>query len=306
MAYDPFVHTNVAEKGDDILEKEAADRLAGTPNLQITSELLTHLRALGLPWWTPESLREVFTATMRLRALDQRPDIRQKITTVLAGTPPKAARKMTPDFQASLIDQVIDSGDVDARTFEEAFDPDTLVVYMDAKVFWWRFRDSMPWEEDSEPHQRLIAKLVESLLKNRGSHGGKALGSILTPWEVLSAIPAKIWHERIPLDTRVQVHEAMLALERDKPKEAFHAKRVIEIATPDIITAHIQLVDLAGLIDLAEQRMGFQKPAPVVEEPAKPNGNGDATTPATAASSPPADEVERALESLTDPDAPKA
>src|SRR5260221_8890254 len=112
-----------APKTDLKLEEEAAAHLAGSPTLQLMTELLTRLRDLAFPWWTPDHLRVAHPATERMKWFAARPDVRQRITTELTGLAPKAARNKTPEFQADLIDSVIDSGDITVDTFERAFEP---------------------------------------------------------------------------------------------------------------------------------------------------------------------------------------
>ncbi len=115
-------------KSDLKLEEEAANHLSSSPPLQLMTELYTRLRDLAFPWWTPEHLRTAHTASERMKWFAARPDIRQTITTQLTGLAPKAARNKTPEFQADLIDSVIDSGDIGIETFERAFDPSDIMI----------------------------------------------------------------------------------------------------------------------------------------------------------------------------------
>src|SRR5690349_7110830 len=112
QAVRPLDHQDPDRKTDETLRNEARAHPAATPSLQLVAELLTRLRVLELPWWTPEMRRERWTATERMRWYRARPDLRQRITSALTGLAPKAARKKTPDFQGSLLDSVIDEGDV--------------------------------------------------------------------------------------------------------------------------------------------------------------------------------------------------
>src|SRR5690349_14038197 len=116
----PFEHQDAERKSDETLRQEGRAHLNATPALQLVAELLIKLRALDLPWWTPEALRARWPAVERMRWYRARPDLRQQITTALTGLAPKAARKKAPEFQGGLIDAVLDEGDVAARTFEHA------------------------------------------------------------------------------------------------------------------------------------------------------------------------------------------
>ncbi|NUO51477.1 MAG: hypothetical protein HOV80_21695, partial [Polyangiaceae bacterium] len=124
---------------DDRLSSEAAQHLGRHPALQLIAELLTRLREVGFPWWTAEHLRGAYPAAERMRWLVRRPDIRQRITTQLTGLAPRAARNKTPEFQASLIDSVIDEGDITLEMFEQAFEPIDTAVYGPAAELWRLF-----------------------------------------------------------------------------------------------------------------------------------------------------------------------
>lgn len=50
----PFEHQDADRKPDEALRAEARAHLGATPHLQLVAELLGRLRALDLPWWTPE------------------------------------------------------------------------------------------------------------------------------------------------------------------------------------------------------------------------------------------------------------
>jgi len=122
-----------------------------------------------------------------------------------------------------------------------------------------RLWDPFVWEEDTDARRDLVASFIESLLKDRGTAEVKPLKAILTPWEVINAIAPDIWHTKVPLEIRVQVHKAWLEQEQAKSREPFLASHVIKIATPRILAANILLVDLHGVIKLGLKRMGFDK-----------------------------------------------
>lgn len=282
-----FLHEAAAGSDDD-LHREARAHLAKSPHLQVVAELLGKLRAHDLPWWTPESLRETWSAKGRMRWYTERPDLRQKITSELTGLPSNTARVKTPDFQAELLDAVLDNGDIGASQFDHAFAPADMVVYGPAEQMWTAFRERMPWNEESPMHQRLVAWLLRTLLSDRSSIEGMARKPILTPWEVRAAIDPMVWQTRIPADVRAAVDDARLRQEKSRAREPFTTRQELLICTPDHIAASVPLVDLEGVIAAAERNMGFGAPmatdAMSPEAVAMPSGpssvrNMDACTP---------------------------
>jgi hypothetical protein len=254
-----FVH-EAASASDDDLHREARAHLAKSPHLQVVAELLGKLRAQDLPWWTPESLRSTWSAKARMRWYSERPDLRQKITSDLTGLPPFTSRVKTPDFQAELLDAVLDNGDIGAGQFDHAFNPSDMVVYGPAEHMWTAFRERMPWSEESPVHQRLVAWLLRTLLSDRSSMEAMPRKPILTPWEVRAAIDPMVWQTRIPADVRAAVDDARLRQERSRARETFTTRQELLICTPDHIAASVPLVDLEGVIAAAERNMGFGAP----------------------------------------------
>ncbi len=252
-------HAEVEERDDEALRREARNHLAQSPPLQVVAELITKLRSLELSWWTPASARAMWPASMRMRWLKQRPDLRQAITTKLTGLPPKAARRFWPDEQASLIDAVVDNGDIEVDALEEAFDPLDLVVYGPAGQFWREFRERMPWEESSPAHQKLAAWLIRALTADRSSVDGIHRKPVLSALDVRSAIHSAVWQARIPFDLRVEIDQARIKHERTRPREPFTARHELVIATPERIAENIPLSDLALIIERAETAMGFDE-----------------------------------------------
>lgn len=255
---------------DESLHEAARQHLAGAPHLQLVAELLTKLRTLDMDWWGPELLRSTWSARARMTWLAGRPDLRQGITSELTGLPANTARRKTPEFQAELIDSVLDAGDVSATRFDEAFDPCDLVVYGPAAEIWSVFRERMPWEDQSPEHQRLAAWLLRALLADRSTIGGMTRRPIMTPWEVRAAVDPLLWQTRVPAEIRAAVDEARLRHEKAKPREPFTTRQELAICTPDHLAANIPLLDLATLLGVAERNMGFGVPqaevvTPVVE-----------------------------------------
>ncbi|MCK6590702.1 MAG: hypothetical protein L6Q76_24335, partial [Polyangiaceae bacterium] len=184
----------------------------------------------------------------------------QNITTELTGLAPKAAKRKAPEFQAALIDSVLEEGDISVRSFEEAYEPMELVIYGPSGAFWHAFRESMPWEQDTPVHQELLAWLLKALLTDRSSFPGLGRVPILTPWEVRTAINGKVWHTRIPLDVRVAIDDARFKQEKDKGGLPFHAEHDLGIAVPEIIAGNVPLRELIPVLIVAERSMGFEAP----------------------------------------------
>jgi hypothetical protein len=229
------------------------------------AELLTKLRSLDLPWWTPEKLRARWGAVERMRWYKDRWDLRQNITTELTGLAPKASKRKAPEFQAALIDSVLEEGDISVRSFEEAYEPMDLVIYGPASAFWQAFRESMPWEQDTPVHQELLAWLLKALLTDRSSFPGLGRVPILTPWEVRTAINGKVWHTRIPLDVRVAIDDARFRQEKEKGGAPFHAEHDLGIAVPETIAGNVPLRELIPVLIVAERSMGFEPARPEVK-----------------------------------------
>lgn len=247
---------------DDRLATEAAAHLARHPGLQVIAELLTRLREVGFPWWTPEHLRSAYPAAERMRWLVRRPDIRQRITTQLTGLAPRAARNKTPEFQASLIDSVLDEGDITHDVFEQAFEPVDIAVYGPASEIWRLFRKRMPWDDDATVHQDLVGWLVGALLADKSFLDGVPRTPVLSALQVRTAIDGRVWHSRIPLHVRVAIDDARFAHQRERPTEAYGVERDLQIATPALIAASIPLKDLGGVLDVAGLALGFEDHQP--------------------------------------------
>jgi hypothetical protein len=250
-------HAETPKAEDAALVQESRSHVAGNAALQLIAELVSKLRGSRFSWWTPELLRGTWDATERMGWFEQRPDIRQRITCNLTGLRPKAARNKRPDDQAALIDSVINDGDVTVEQFENEFDAIELAAYAPAADIWNRFRERMPWGEDIPPNQELVAWLVDRLLASFGTIDGMTRKPILTPYEIRTTIPGKIWHSRIPLEVRVAIDEARFQREREKPGEPYHAIHDLGLATPTIIAANISLRDLLCVFDVAEKAMGL-------------------------------------------------
>jgi hypothetical protein len=254
----PLVHTEKAT--DEDLVGQELQFFNANPAVKIVAELIQANRAAKPKWWTPEKLRDAFSTTQRMTALVHRPDLRQQITTELVGTKPKMARRQSPEEQAADIDAVIESGDVSPEQFEDAYASGVLAVYMDPAAYWRLFRDQMPWDEDSEAHQALIADLITALLNEK----------ILTAHDVLTGIDRFVWHDKIPQDVAVDIEIASLKREQEDSTRPFLAADKLAIATPKVITKYIKLTELKGIIDRAEIAMEFAPPPELIKSEAPP------------------------------------
>ncbi|HEU4406540.1 MAG TPA: hypothetical protein VFS43_14840 [Polyangiaceae bacterium] len=269
----PLVHQDAERKDDDVLAREARTFLLATPTVQLVAELLTKLREANLPWWSPEVLRRTWPATERMRWLNERPDIRQRITTALTGLAPKAARKKIADFQAALVDSVVDDGDTTVRAFEEAFSPVELAVYGPVAAFWRAFRERFPWDDRRPAHRELVAWLIGALLNDKSFIDDMGRAPVLNAWDVRTAIDNRAWHTHMPVEVRAAIDDARLKREKVDPGEPFHAADDLSIALPETIATHVPLRDLGGVLDVAERAMGLGPPAPA-ESPAPPKAEG--------------------------------
>jgi hypothetical protein len=258
----PLHHHTAADASDEDLQREARAHLAKHAHTQLIAELVAKLRLLSPSWWSPEFLRHRWSALDRMRWLAQRADVRQRITTALTGLPANTARAKTPEFQADLIDSVLDSHDVNVDRFEEAFEPVDIAVYAPVAEIWTEFRERMPWGEDSPFSHRLVGWLLRTLLADRCAIDGAARKPILTPWEVRSAIDPRLWQTRVPVEVRAMVDEARLRQEKARPRDPFTARHELLICTPEQIAASIPIGELAGVLALAERSMGFDDEAP--------------------------------------------
>lgn len=273
-------HQDAAKKTDDALRDEARAHLARSPKLQIVAEVLGRLRALELPWWSASHLRGSFPCAMRMRWFADRVDLRQTITHQLTGLAPKAARALTPDAQAQLIDAVLDAGDIDCAAFEAAFDPRSEVVYGPVAALWKRFRESFPWDVQTKAHQELMGWLIQILIAEK-SEDGVTRKPILTPWDVRTAIDGRVWHSTIPVDVRIAIDEMRLLHEKTAPREPVHARHELELATPWVIASHVPLRELQRIFVTAEKALGFEEAVPEVARRAPSIAPAAALTPAS-------------------------
>ncbi len=287
----PLSHPSAGGQSDETLAEEATKHLAAAPALQLVAELLQRLRAMSVAWWSPESLRARWSASERMQWLAQRPDLRQRVTSRLTGLAPKAARKKTPEFQANLLDSVVDEGDVEGRELEAAFDPADLVVYGPAEAFWRAFREAWPMDARDKESEELAAWLLEALLASvSGLPAAFSRAPILAPLDVRLAIDGTLWQTKLPIEIRVAIDRARLAHERDKRETRFGAADELAFATPSVVAATFSLGELAPIFAAAEKAMGFGG-APASDSTSAPTGpakaqSAKATSPAAGSVNP--------------------
>jgi hypothetical protein len=272
----PLVHPPVEGEVDDAaLGRAAREHLGKHGALQLVAELIAKLRQAQPSWWRADALRTRWSANERMRWLEQRPDLRQRITTQLTGLVPRTARKKRPEFQADLIDSALDDGDVKVEEFDAAFEPVDLVVYGPADDLWRAFRDALPWESGGEGERALVEWLLGALLAGAGPDG-LARTPILTALELRGALGAKLWQEQLPLELRVKVDEARLAHERANPEQPFRAEKELELVGLDALVKAIPIADWRTVVDAAERAFGVVTTLRPEPSDGPPDGKGDA------------------------------
>lgn len=278
-------HT-AAQNDDDALRREARSHLARSGELQLVAELYEKLRTSAFGWWSFGFLRETWPASARFAWLIDRPDLRQQVASALTGLPRNTARQQTAEFQASLVESVIATGDVSDEAYELSFSAGDVAVYGPAADIWAEFRNRFPWEEDTHAHRRFVAWVLRALLADRSNLDGEiGRRPILSACDLRAAIDAKVWHGRLPVEVRAAIDAARLKLERTRPREPFHARNELAIATPEILATHLPLVELSPILAAADAVLGFAVDARVM--PAELAASWSITPPFSDAPPPP-------------------
>ena len=242
--------------GDEALRAEARARLGKRGDLQLVAEIYEKLRASNFDWWTPSFTLRTWPAATRMEWLRDRPDLRQAITTALTGLPKRTAREKTHEFQAELIESVRENGDATPEAIEHAFSATDMAMYGPARLIWNEFRARFPWHDDAPAHQQFVSWLLRTLLVDRFSLDNEiSRKPILTPLDLRGAIDPVVWHSNLPLETRVAIDTARMKLERSRPREPFHARNELAIATPEIIAQNLPLWELAPIIAAADSAL---------------------------------------------------
>jgi hypothetical protein len=231
-----------------------ASKLADSPAKQLVAELLERLRASALPWWTPADLRTTFPAKERMKWIEEETGLRGHLTNLLTGLFPNAALQKGSQLQAELIDAAIDGGDTTVAAFENAFEPQVLAAHGNEARYWRTFKKQLPWDGNGKAEQKLLAFLVEQLLGDvkLGSYQRKA---ILTPLDVRRAIDARAWTRHLPEELRAKVDASRMDAEaKGRP---FGAAEELAIVPPALLVQHVPLTDLRGILERAEEALGF-------------------------------------------------
>jgi len=234
---------------DDVLAARAQKALAKSREAQLVAALLSELGQRNRPWWTSQSLRDKWNTTTRLTWLKDRPDVRGRVTQALTGLAPRAARDATVEFQASLIDMVLETGDVSLSDWESAFSPGDLALHGPTSQLWHEFRARFPWDAPAKEDRSLLVWLLDELLRER-REGGRTT-SIMTPLYVRSAIDVRVWQEHIPLDIRVQVDGRRLRKELEG--KGFTCRDELAAVKTERIVEHIAPKHLMGILDALER-----------------------------------------------------
>lgn len=212
---------------------------------QFLAALLGRLRADARPWWGVDLLKELWPPRARFEHLDDQPELRAKITHELTGLAMGAARSADPEFQADLVERVLEAGDVTSETWESAFDTETIATHGPRARIWQAFRQRFPWDTPESADRALLAWLLEQLLEERDGT------SIMTPLYVRSAIDVRVWQESIPLEIRVQVDGRRLR--RELEGKPFTCSDELSIVRIPRIVDHVPLESLRAVFDALER-----------------------------------------------------
>lgn len=255
------------DASDDALAADAQTHLAEHPPLQVLSDIIHLLRTKQCLWFTPQTLLDFCGVQERLQLLIARPDVRERVLVTLLGAKPRTARRTPLAMQAEQILIAMEAQDVDATSFDHAFLPQEVVLYTDAAALWRHIFDSVPWDENDPADKEIIGLIIHALLQQRRKTVWSVSGAIITPWDLLRGIDARVWNQHIPLDLRTKVHEAWLIATEDGKAQPFTPRDVLELIPPDVFMHHLKLDDLRGILLLAERHMGFDpREFPLVEE----------------------------------------
>jgi hypothetical protein len=292
-----------ADSPDSQRAADADAFLAQHASPQFLVELLGKLRALSLPWWTPEMLRESFPALVRVTWLADRPDVRAKIVESLTGLNVKIARRKSPEEQAAIIDEAIVTEVCTVDQFEMAFAPDILVIYGDAGAFWKLFCEKMDWAANDEGHRNLVAGIITSLLASRGD-----LPPIMKHLHVRRAIDDHLWQTRLPIEIHIKIERERLEREELDPTMTFLAEDVLQIATPQVMTGSFLLADFLPLFGEAKKALGFDEEVPdgaLTNPPPPPDDSASASITLDGDDADDAEEIDLLRDSEVPPSAPE-
>jgi hypothetical protein len=260
----PLVHASEAAD-PDTLEREVTDHLARWPALQVMTEVLTSVRTAGVSWWAPAACAR-WSAAERLRWLEQRCDLRDRITRALTGLALRDGQRRSVVFQSELIEASADPV-VDALRLDGAFEPRELVVYGPVAELWDEVMRRIPW--DGELHPALVEQLLTAFLATRSTTLETTRSPILSPWQLRTAIDTRAWQAHVPARIRAAVDEARLHKELVAPGVPFTSRDELEIVTPSALASYLPLRVLRPVFSAAARVMNLEPHvAPAQSQPA--------------------------------------
>lgn len=265
----PLVHAGEGTDAD-ALRREAADHLARWPALQVMAEALNILGGAGVSWWAAAARCARWPIAERLRWLEQRWDLRERITHSLTNVTLRDPRRRSVSFQVELIEASVDP-DTDAQRVEEAFDPRDVVVYGPVVEWWDEIVRRIPWDGEMRP--AIIEQLLALLLADGSAALGTKRPAILSPWQLRTAIDTRAWQAHVPARVRAAVDEARLHKELVAPGTPFTTRDELAIVTPGVLAANLPLRALRPAFSAAARVMGLEPHvAPSQSQPA-PKGD---------------------------------
>ncbi len=248
---------------DEELAKEAASFFGQNVYCQFQAEIFVEVR----PWLPSQDLNRLFPVIDVMKALSERPDLRQAMATTLAGTKPNRARIQDPEKQAKDIDESLASKDIGLDDIENAITPQTWSVYIFGDKFWQAFSKELLAkivEANGEKEKKFISFFLDMALKER-RYETRELKPVLTHLDVVEAIDGTLWQQRIPIDKRVEVDKARRAQERKNPRLPFTAKQELTIVGIKTVVDSFDLTDFVDVVRAAGNALGFGEEEPFAD-----------------------------------------
>ncbi|MEO0603880.1 MAG: hypothetical protein AAF211_20760 [Myxococcota bacterium] len=235
---------------DPALEARATEEYAKRRDAQLVADLFEFLRLHPRPWWTAQFLRSRWPTRERMRWLEDRPDVRARITHELTGLGMRTARESEPDFQSDLIERVLASEDVSLEAWETAFSSTDLVLNGPTGLIWQVFRHRFPWDSRHPDDRAVLHWLFQELLTPR-PRARLPDAPLLSPLYIRSAIDVRTWQESIPLDLRIQVDACRLR--RELEGKPFTCRDELEVVTIERVVELVPVDQLKSVLDALER-----------------------------------------------------
>jgi len=248
---------------DEDLAKEAVGHFGQNVYCQFQAEIFVEVR----PWFSSQDLNRLFPVSEVMKALAERPDLRQIMATTLAGTRPNRARLQDPEKQAKDIDESLASEDISLEDVEKAITPETWSIYVFGDKFWQAFSKELLAkivEANGEKEKKFISFFLDMALKER-RYETRELKPVLTHLDVVEAIDGTLWQQRIPIDKRVEVDKARRAQERKNPRLPFTAKQELTIVGIKTVVDSFDLTDFVDVVRAAGNALGFGEEEPFAD-----------------------------------------